>query len=195
MQLISMTGPRPKRIPHKPLRRERMIYKLLDKAPDLLEKGTQLKLLSLNTRHEKGPDFVGANKRGQLVLGEIKKGSLRPDAWPQIQGYATEFAQMRSRKLDEAIQDNAKMELRGFLSRTAWNAFFNPSRRRLQLVLIAEDFSDKILRRATKKNLWSKLQKVVKDVKCIQIQTFAVKGHGEIAVAAGLSGRRRKLRR
>jgi hypothetical protein len=176
MRLVSMTGPHPKRIP---LKRERMIYKLL----------------SLNTGPEKGPDFVAANKRGHLVLGEIKRGSLRPDAWPQIQTYAKKFGEMRWRELDAAIKGVTKKELQGFLSRTAWNAFFSPSRRKLQLVLIAEDFSDQVLRRAARKNLNARLQRVVKDVKCIQIQTFHVKGHGEIAVASGLSGRRRKLRR
>lgn len=193
MKLVSVKGAHPTRIP---LKRERKIYDLLHRVPGLLEKGTQLRLLSLNTGPEKGPDFVAVNQRGHLVLGEIKKSSLRPNAWPQIKGYAKKYGKMRWKELDAKFNITTNQLLRRFLHRTAaWSALRSPVRRKIQLVLMAESFSDKALRAAAARNLGAGLKKKVKDVKCIEIQMYRVKGPADIVAVSVVSGRRRKLRR
>ena len=85
--------------------------------------------------------------------------------------------------------------MKGFLDPTAKRALLNPSKRRLQIILVAEGFSDKVLRSTRRDNLGSPLKSKVKDVKCIEVQTFAVPRAAKFAVAAVISGKRRKLRR
>ncbi len=145
---VEPATPKPRRV-H--VSREKAIYALLERTPELLEKKAQFRLLSINKGPEKGPDFVAVNKKGHLVLGEIKRGSLSIRAWGQVKTYAKRFAKMRHRELNEELSGalrgrDIRRSLPGFLGSTAWRALLNPSSRRLQLVLVAKGFSDRVLR-------------------------------------------------
>jgi hypothetical protein len=85
--------------------------------------------------------------------------------------------------------------VKGFLGLTALQALLNPSRRKLQIVLVAESFSDKVLRSTHRDDLGAPLKSKVKDVKCIAVQTFFVPRAAKFAIATVISGKRRKLRR
>jgi len=74
MRLVAIKGPEPKRVSPK---RETEIYTLLERYPGLFEKGTLFRLLSVNVRTEKGPDFIAVNHKGHLIIGEIKRGVSR----------------------------------------------------------------------------------------------------------------------
>jgi hypothetical protein len=184
-------------LPFQRFKRERHIYKLLDEAPGLLEKGSRFRLLRLNSRAEKGPDFIGFNKRGHLILGEIKAGSLRANAWRQVKRYAKQFAIKRRKDLEKIVDRKRFPSLKhaygNFLSRKAQRALLNPAKRRRQLVLVEERFSDKILARVKREKMNAQLQRYVKDVKCLAVQVYEVPGPGSVAVTEVLSGKWKKL--
>src|SRR5262245_13693838 len=150
MRVVAIKGPVPK---HVRPEREAEIYGLLHGCPDLFEKGTLFRVLSINVRTEKGPDFIAVNHKGHLIIGEIKRGGMPKGGWSQAKRYAKLLGRMRESNLEQYISDrnsgSAKKSLRqvtkGILGRTARDAFFNPSRRRVQLILVAEAFSDAIL--------------------------------------------------
>lgn len=183
---------------HKKFSREKRIYKLLANIPGLLEKDSQFRLLSINVGPEKGPDFVGLNKRGHIILGEIKAGSLRRDAWKQLKVYGKKFGAMRKAELERVICkggifNSLRSAYKRFLSKTAQSAFLNPARRRIQLVLVAERFSDKTLVEINRQKMGRKLRNIVKDIKCLEVRLFKVDTSKIIAVAEIISGNKRKL--
>ncbi|MBI4588016.1 MAG: hypothetical protein HY725_04210 [Candidatus Rokubacteria bacterium] len=197
MQLVAVEGARPKRVAP---RREREIYCLLRVNPELFEKDTQFKLLYVNKRAEKGPDFVAVNRKGHLLLGEVKKGGLPTSAWSQAKRYAKRFANMREAELNiqlarSGISKKVRDLLRGFLSSTGFAALLNPSRRKLHLVFVAEAFSDRILRATTRDSLGRVLRSKVKDVKCVELRTYRVPRAATLAIASVVGGRRRRFRR
>jgi len=197
MDLIAIDGHKPKRMTPK---RERQIYRLLNDVTGILDKDTLVKVLSVNEGPEKGPDFLAVNKKGHLLLGEVKRGGLPSSAWAQAKQYAKRFAKLREKQLDEELAKAGKrgrirMALKGFLNERARRAFLNPSRRKLQLVFVAEHFGDHILRRATHATLGAGLRARVTDVKCVELRTYRVHGGGSFAVASVVGGRRRRLRR
>jgi hypothetical protein len=81
------------------------------------------------------------------------------------------------------------------LSSTAKRALLYPSLRRLQLVLVAEAFSDRVLEEISEKRRKATIRKFVKDVKCVEMQVFEVKKKGTIATATIVAGRARRLRK
>ena len=197
MKVYRIEKANPKRVP---FGREKDIYALFKAMPQVLEKPTLFRLLYMNKGPEKGPDFVAVNKKGHLLLGEIKNRSFRIDGWTQAKRYAKRFSKMREDELDIELckvraGTSVRRAVKGFLDPTAKRALLNPSRRKLQIVLVAERFSDKVLRRTHRKDLGAPLKSKVKDVKCIEVQTFAVPQAAKFAVAAVISGKRRKLRR
>lgn len=198
MRLKAIKGSRVKRIS---ARYEKDIYELLHHNPDLLEDNTQWRFLGLNKGPEKGPDFIAVNRMGDLLLGEIKCPNMRREAWPQIKKYALHFSRMREAALNKAIagkearSNPLKKIISGFLNKTGRSAIINPSRRKLQLVLIAENFSDDNLRLMNINTLGKMLRKSVKDVKCIEIQVYKTSERGNFVITSIVSGRRRKLRR
>lgn len=199
MRVVAIKGAGPKHIQPE---RESEIYALLHGCPDLFEKGSLFRVLSLNVRTEKGPDFIAVNHRGHLVLGEVKRGGMSAGGWAQAKRYAKLLGQMRESELEGYIssrsRDKGKSTLRqltkGFLGPTARAAFFNPSRRRVQLILVAEAFSDSILRSATRARLGARLHRLVRDVKCVQLRTYQVRSRSTFGVASVVSGRSRRLR-
>ena len=70
----------------------------------------------------------------------------------------------------------------------------NPSRRKLQLVFVAEHFSDRVLRATTRAGLGSILRTSVTDIKCIELRTYRVPRKATLAVASVVAGRHRRLR-
>jgi hypothetical protein len=199
MRVVAIKGARPK---HVQPERESEIYALLHGCPDLFEKGSLFRVLSLNVRTEKGPDFIAVNHRGHLVLGEVKRAGMSAGGWAQVKQYAKLLGKMRERELDDYIsRRNGKIPkptlrqlTKGFLGPTARDAFFNPSRRRVQLILVAETFSDSILRSATRARLGARLRRLVRDVKCVQLRTYQVRARSIFGVASVVSGRSRRLR-
>ena len=186
----------------KPLRveRERRMYELIRRNSELLESSSQFRLLTANKGPEKGPDFIGVNRRGQLVLGEIKAGPLRADAWRQVKGYANRFRKMRKQELERHIihggmYSSLDVAGRNLLSSTAKRALLNPSLRRLQLVLVAESFSDRVLEEIRKKGRKATIRRFVKDVKCVEMQVFKIRKKGTIATVTVIAGRARRLRK
>jgi hypothetical protein len=178
--------------------RERKIYRLLAKIPGLLEKDTQFRPLKINVGPERGPDFIGLNKKGHLIIGEIKKGTLRRVAWKQVKTYAKKIGKMHKKELESAIyKDGNSMSLKsiykGFLSKTAQLAFLNPSRRCVQLVLVAERFSDRVLREIHHQKIGHKLDEIVKDVKCLEVNLFKIDSNKTIVISEIILGNRRKL--
>jgi hypothetical protein len=200
MRLVAVDGPEPKVVRPK---REAEIYALLERCPELFEKNTLFKVLSVNVRTEKGPDFIAVNHKGHLVIGEIKRGSMPVAGWVQAKQYAKRLGEMRERELDAYIAKRQagqnprplRSMTKGFLGLTARAAFFNPSRRRVQLILVAEGFSDSLLRTATRARLGARLRKIVRDVKCVQPRTYRVRSRSTFAVASVVGGRSRRLRR
>jgi len=194
MKVFNITGPV---LRSQQFSREPKIYKLLNENPELLEKNSQFRLLKINKRSEKGPDFIAINKKGHLIVGEIKAGTLPSVAVKQLKGYAIRFSEMRKDELDREISGHKFPSLRkaykGFLPKKAQTALLNPSRRRLQLVLVAERFSDKALKEADLQKLPNKLRKVIKDIKCLQLQLFRNNGAKVIAVGEVISGNNRRL--
>jgi len=107
---------------------------------------------------------------------------------------------MREDELDTELHragtiTGIRKAVKGFLGSTATRALINPSRRRLQIVLVAESFSDKVLRRTRRDDLGVPLKSKVKDVKCIAVHMFLVPRASKFAIATIISGKRRKLRR
>jgi hypothetical protein len=200
MRLVAISGPEPKRVSAK---RETEIYALLQRYPGLFEKGTLFRLLSVNVRTEKGPDFLAVNHKGHLIIGEIKRGGLPPGAWAQVKYYAKRLGRMRELELERYIANRSSEKdartlrdlTRGFLGPTARAAFFNPSRRRVQLLLVAEDFPDVVLRNATRAKLGTRLREIVRDVKCVQVRTYRVRSRSTFGIASVVSGRGRRLRK
>lgn len=185
---------------YKKFRREKKIYKLLRNIPDLLEKDTQFRPLSINVGPEKGPDFVGLNKKGHLIIGEIKIGTLDRVAWKQVKTYGKKIGKMRQEELESDIyrgrnNKSLRSEYKGFLSKKAQSAFLNPSRRRIQLVLVAERFSDRVLTEINRQKMSQKLGKIVKDVKCLEVRLFKVDSNKTIVVSEIILGNKRKLAR
>jgi len=122
-------------------------------------------MLCLNKGPEKGPDFIAVNQKGHLLLGEIKRGPMSAVAWHQAKEYARRFGELRKDQLGASLNKAGlsrplKEAIRGFLGGTAKRALLNPSRRKLQLVLVAESFSDQMLRIASLDNLGSTLKKL-----------------------------------
>lgn len=196
MELVAVEGARATRI--RP-RRERDIYALLRKRPELFDKDTQLHVLYVNRGPEKGPDFIAVNKRGHLLLGEVKLRGLPVGAWAQAKQYAKRFAKMRERAIDAELAKagvpRLRETLRGFLGPTAFQALLNPTRCKLQLVFVAEHFSDGVLRTMTRPALGSILRASVTDIKCIELRTYRVPRKTTLAVASVVAGRHRRLRR
>lgn len=197
MRLIAIDGPEPKRV--RPSR-EAEIYALLHRHPELFEKGTLFRLLSVNVQTEKGPDFLAVNRKGHLIIGEIKRGGLHLGALAQAKYYAKRLGRMREAELNNYLARRADTRFlrdltRGFLGPTARAAFFNPSRRKVQLLLVAEDFPDLVLRNATRSKLGKRLREFVKDIKCVQIRTYRVRARSTLAIASVVSGWRRRLRK
>jgi len=197
MKVYRIEKAKPKRVP---FGQEKDIYALFEAMPEVLEKPTLFRLLYINKGPEKGPDFIAVNKKGHLLLGEIKNRSFRIDGWIQAKRYAKRFAKMREDELNNELSKvgagtSVRRAVKGFLGSTAKAALLNPSRRRLQIILVAESFSDKVLRITHRDDLGAPLKSKVKDVKCIVVQTFVVPRAAKFAVAAVISGKRRKLRR
>jgi hypothetical protein len=200
MRLVAIKGPEPKRVSPK---RETEIYALLHRYPGLFEKGTLFRLLSVNVRTERGPDFIAVNHKGHLIIGEIKRGVLPGTAWTQVKHYAKRLGRMREQELERYIANRGKPTnkrslrdlTRGFLGPTARAAFFYPARRRVQLLLVAEDFSDAVLRNATRVKLGARLRALVRDVKCVQLRTYRVRSRSTFGIASVVSGRGRRLRK
>lgn len=189
-----------KRLRCLPFHRERRIYRLFSKIPALLDRSAQFRLLALNVGPEKGPDFLGLNDRGHLVIGEIKKGTMGRGGLIQARCYAKLFLTMRQRDLDGIVAGGGcypsiRAATKNFLSRTAQSALRNPSRRRIQIVLVAERFSDTFLRDATRDRLGRTLRRAVKDIKAVAVQLLRVAPSREIVVAEVVGGRRRRLGR
>src|SRR3989338_6990408 len=180
--------------------REKKIYRLLGRIPSLMEKDSQFRLLSINIGPEKGPDFIGLNKKGHLILGEVKAGSLRNDAWTQVKTYGKKYMKMRQKELEQIVSRGGTYKslcnaYKGFLSKTAQMALLNPSRRRLQFVLVAERFSDGVLNKINSRNMGYKLRNAVKDIKCMEVCCFKIGAGKTIAVAKIILGSKRKLSR
>jgi hypothetical protein len=196
MELVAVEGAKAKRIRPK---RERELYTLLRRCPELFDKETQFRVLYVNEGPEKGPDFVAVNKRGHLLLGEVKRGGLPVAAWSQAKAHAKRFAKMREAALNAELAkagvQELRRELRGFLGSTEFNALLNPSRRKLQLVFVAEAFSDDVLRRTKRAALGSILRAKVTDVKCIEIHTYRVPARATLAIASAVAGAHRRVRR
>ncbi|MBI5622996.1 MAG: hypothetical protein HY924_04370 [Elusimicrobia bacterium] len=197
MLLVSMKGAQPKPV-H--FRREKDIYALLKNQPHILEKETQYRMLLINKGPEKGPDFIAVNRRGHLLLGEVKKGPLSLVAWRQIRRYAKRFCKMRKDDLNGVLVKAGigplQKTLKGkrLLSSTGWKALLNPSRRKLQLVLVAEGFSDRVLQGMSHDLLGNPLRSKVKDVKCVELRMYRVSGSTQFAIASVIAGNRRQLR-
>lgn len=200
MRVVAIEGPAPR---HVRPRREAEIYALLQGCPELFEKNTLFKVLSVNVRTEKGPDFIAVNHKGHLIVGEVKRGGMPAGGWAQAKRYAKLLGRMREADLDQYIAKRADSKhvpqlrgvTKGFLGPTARAAFFNPSRRRVQLLLVAETFSDSLLRSATRARLGARLRELVRDVKCIQVRTYRVRSQSTFGIASVVSGRSRRLRR
>jgi hypothetical protein len=197
MKVIKIAKAKPRRVP---FWRERDIYALFAAMPEVLEKPTLFRLLSINKGPEKGPDFIAVNKKGHLLIGEIKNRSFRTDGWIQAKHYAKRFAKMREPALDTelgraGVHAGIRKAVKGFLGSTAMRALLNPSGRRLQSILVAESFSDKVLRSTRRDDLGVPLKSKVKDVKCIVVRMFAVPRAARFAIATVITGKRRKLRR
>ena len=199
MRVVAIKGPTPR---HVRPGREAEIYGLLNGCPDLFEKNTLFKVLSINLRTEKGPDFIAVNHKGHLIIGEVKRGGMPTGGWVQAKRYAKMLGNMRESELEQYIENRAAGKrpqslqglTKGFLGPTARAAFFNPSRRRVQLILVAEDFSDSILRSATRARLGARLRQLVRDVKCVQVRTYRVRSRSTFGIASVVSGRSRRLR-
>jgi len=200
MQLVAIDGAKPKHVHPK---REAEIYALLKGCPELLERNTLFRVLSINVRTEKGPDFIAVNRKGHLVIGEVKRGGMREGGWAQAKRYAKLLGGMREEELDQYIEDRAlghdtpslRSLTKGFLGPTARDAFFSPSRRRVQLLLVAEQFSDALLRTATRARLGARLRRLIRDVKCVEIRTYHVRSRSTFGIASVVSGRSRRLRK
>lgn len=195
MKAFLTTG---EQLKQKRFRREKKIYGLLGRIPGLMEKSSQFRFLSINTGPEKGPDFIGLNKKGHLILGEIKAGPLRHEAWNQLKIYGKKFMRMRKNELERVVYRGGiyrtlRGAYKGFLSKTAQMAFLNPSRRRLQFVLVAERFSDRTLKEINSRKIGRKLHNAVKDIKCLEVCLFRIGSGKTIAVAKIVAGDRRKL--
>jgi hypothetical protein len=177
--------------------REKKMYKLLAKIPGLLESKSQFRPLRINKRAEKGPDFIAINKKGHLILGELKVGTLAYVAVNQMKRYARRFIKMRQKDLEKQIDKKEYSSLqeayKNFLPKKARNALLNPSRRRLQLVLVAERFSDNALKEVNRLMPRGKLRKSVKDIKCLKLQLFRSNSAKAIAVGEIISGNKRRL--
>lgn len=185
---------------YKKFRREKKIYKLLSRIPGLMEKNSQFRFLSINIGPEKGPDFIGLNKKGHFILGEIKAGSLGYGAWGQLKTYGKKFMGMRQKELERivyrgGIYKSLRSAYKGFLSKTAQMAFLNPARRRLQFVLVAERFSDRTLTEINFRKMGRKLRNAVKDVKCLKVCLFKADSSKTIVVSEIILGNKRKLAR
>jgi len=86
MKVIKIAKAKPRRVP---FGRERDIYALFEAMPEILEKPTLFRPLCINKGPEKGPDFIAVNKKGHLLIGEIKNRSFRTDGWIQAKRYAS----------------------------------------------------------------------------------------------------------
>jgi hypothetical protein len=200
MRVVAIDGPTPKHVHPK---REAEIYALLEGCPELFEKNTLFRVLSINVRTEKGPDVIAVNQKGHLIIGEVKRGGMPVGGWAQAKRYAKLLGRMRETELDQYIANRSserhtgllRAMTKGFLGPTARAAFFNPSRRRVQLVLVAEGFSDSVLRSATRAKLGARLREVVRDVKCVQVRTYRVRSRSTFGIASVVSGRSRRLRK
>ncbi|MCX5795095.1 MAG: hypothetical protein NTY77_06350 [Elusimicrobia bacterium] len=202
MRVIALNGPKPKRILPT---RERKLYALLKEHPEILEKDSHFRLLSINRRSEKGPDFIGVNNKGHMIIGEVKLRGLHQGAWDQAKSYAKRVGRMRENELDQYIKSRVKAGrgeagslrdlTRGLLGPAARLAFFNPSHRRVQLLLVAEDFPDDVLRDADRCNLGQNLRGLVKDVKCVQVQLYQAPARSTLAITSVLSGRHRRVKK
>jgi hypothetical protein len=200
MRFVAIDGPEPRHVHPK---REDEIYALLLRRPELLEKNTLFKVLSINVRTEKGPDFIAVNHKGHLIIGEIKRGGMPAGGWAQAKRYAKLLGRMREAELEHYIADRTagkdtpslRHATKGFLGPTARAAFFRPSRRRVQLLLVAEHFSDSLLRSATRAKLGARLRELVRDVKCVEIRTYRVRSRSTFGIASVVSGRSRRLRK
>jgi hypothetical protein len=168
------------------------MYGFLDRNPELLASRFHFRILSANKGPEKGPDFIGINRQGQLVLGEIKAGPLNRGRLASNQGLREEVWEHVRRGGRFTSLGSAG---RNLLSSKAKRALYYPSRRRLQLVLVAEMFSDQVLREIEKKGRTVSIRRFVKDVKCVEMQVFKVRAIGTIVAAAIVSGRARQLGR
>ena len=197
MEVIALDGSRAKRIRPK---REPELYRLLRRKPEILDKDTQVRMLYVNRGPEKGPDFLAVNKQGDLLLGEVKRGALPRGAWFQAKQYAKRFAKMPEAAIDAElkkvrIHKGIRRAMRGFLGSTALRALLNPSRRKIQLVFVAEHFADRTLQVANRGALGAILRAAVKDVKCVELRVYRVPRTRTVAVASVIGGRRRRLRR
>jgi len=197
MKVIKIAKAKPRRVP---FGQERDIYALFEAMPEVLEKPTLFRPLCINKGPEKGPDFIAVNKKGHLLIGEVKNRSFRTDGWIQAKRYAKRFAEMREAELNTELRRagmhvGIRKAVKGFLGSTAKRALLNPSRRRLQIILVAESFSDKILHSTRRDDLGAPLKSKVKDVKCIVVRMYAVPRAARFAIATVISGKRRKLRR
>ena len=131
MRVVAIDGPTPQ---HVRPGREAEIYGLLHGCPDLFEKNTLFKVLSINVRTEKGPDFIAVNHKGHLIIGEVKRGGMPASGWVQAKRYAKMLGRMREPELEQYIGNRETGKhpqslrglTKGFLGPTARAAFFNP---------------------------------------------------------------------
>jgi len=152
----------------------------------------------MNRGPEKGADFVAVNKKGHLLLGEVKRGALSVSAWAQAKQYAKRFAKMREHAIDaepaKARVSGLPETLRAFLGSTAFQALLNPARRKVQLVFVAEYFSGRVLQATTRAALGPILRKRVSGIKFIELPTYGVPRKATLAVASVVAGSHRRLK-